>query len=243
MRIEFSPSELQHMQIEMIAPQTFNQAYHEERELVWTEAMEKAATQKRSLWNGDVYTFENILHQGDEHVTLQMSSCEFKDVIFKVEKGSPYIIQQYGYPHLVKLVGVICVPLTQDGKYVVGIRADQQFQGGAPVGAIGGLLSRDEMKIETFADIQAFMRKEMNEETSLIFSGHDLKLYRLIFQKNIYHFCFTLKLPIHSDEIRHFQKPGEFSELVALTQLELQECARTIHPLKYLVPYLSSLSS
>ena len=128
-----------------------------EREQVWAEQMEKVLARSGHMWNGEVYTLEDVYVSAPDQVILGMSTCEYKDLVFGFLKGQAHIAGKYGEDYLSRFTGVNCVPLTKDGKFVFGIRADRPEQGEPPIGGIGGTLNKDEMEIQSFADIRQSM--------------------------------------------------------------------------------------
>jgi hypothetical protein len=220
MIIQFSEAELNQLTIQPVERRERSAAYIAEREQVWTGQMETVQARGGQMWNGEVYTFEEILCTGEEQITLRASTCEYKDLVFRKRMGKNYILRQYGEDHLCHYSGVNCVPVTRDGKYIFGIRADQPEQGTPPVGGIGGTLNKDEMEIHSFADIRQCILREIQEETALECTAESLRLFGLYGASYSYNFWFTVRLAIHSEEINQYHRPGEFSSLLAVTQSE-----------------------
>jgi 8-oxo-dGTP pyrophosphatase MutT (NUDIX family) len=218
--IQFSEAELNHLIIQPGERHKYSAAYYKEREQVWAGQMAKVLARAGQMWNGEIYTLEDIRTPAEDRIALQMSTCEYKDIVFRMLKGPDYIASRYGEANLVRFTGVGCVPVTRDGKFVFGIRADRPEQGAPPIGGIGGMLNKDEMEIYSFEDIRQFMLREIQEETSLDCTVDSLRFFHLYYMVNSYHFWFTVRLPIDSSEINRFHRPGEFSSLVAISQLE-----------------------
>ena len=65
--------------------------------------------------------------------------------------------------------------------------------------------------------------REIHEETTLECSAEDLRFFGLFAAPYLYHFRFTVRLPIHSEDVNHYHRSGEFSRLVAITQEEAME--------------------
>ena len=237
----FSETELARLTIEPLARRERPAAYLHEREQVWTAQMEKVLARGGQMWNGEIYTLEDIFSADPDQLVLRMSTCEYKDLVFRFLKGPADIVKRYGPDHLVRFSGVNCVPLTQDGKYVFGIRADRPEQG-QPIGCIGGTLNQDEMVIHTFADIRQCMLREIQEETALACQAQDLRFVGLYSVLCSHHFWFTLRLPLHSQEINRCHRPGEFSSLIAISQEEADRTElSTTRMLLQLRPYLHFL--
>ena len=217
---QFTQSELDHLTIRPVERRERSSVYLAEREQVWAEQMERVLARNGHMWNGEVYTLEDVFVSAPDQVILGMSTCEYKDLVFGFLKGQTYIAGKYGEDYLPRFTGVSCVPLTKDGKFVFGIRADHPELGEPPIGGIGGTLNKDEMEIHSFADIRQCMLREIQEETALECSVEDLRFLGLFAAPYSYHFRFTVRLPIHSEDVNCYCRPGEFSRLVAITQEE-----------------------
>ena len=109
-----------------------------EREQVWAEQMERVLARNGHMWNGEIYTLEDMFVPAPDQVILGMSTCEYKDLVFGFLKGHTYIAGKYGEDYLPRFTGVSCVPLTKDGKFVFGIRADRPEQGDPPLEVLAG---------------------------------------------------------------------------------------------------------
>lgn len=216
---QFSEAELNYLTIQPVERRERSSVYLEERELVWAAEMEKVLARHDHMWNGEIYILEGIV-PSEEKITFRVSTGEFKDAVFRRVKGLAYVIEKYGPDYLFRFMTVDCVPITQDGKYVFGIRGDWAGGGTHPVGIIGGGINKDEMEIHSFADIRRFMQKELSEETAIQCPFDGLKLYALAYQDGIYSFMFTLRLPLHSGQVELLHRDGEFSQLIAWTEQE-----------------------
>ncbi len=134
---------------------------------------------------------------------------------------------------------------TKDGKYVFGIRGDRPEQGTPPIGGIGGTLNKDETEIHSFADICKCMLREIQEETALECTAEDLRFFGLYPAPYWFQFWFTVRLPISSEEINRYHRPGEFSSLIAVTQQEAFDTSMRItgafrrsRPFLHLLPHI-----
>lgn len=220
MIIHFSPKELERLTVQPVERRVRPSDYLEAREQVWAAQMDKVLARGGKMWNGEVYTLEDILSPAEEQVILRMSTCEYKDLVFRMLKGDEAITAHYGEGYLACFVGVSVVPVTSDGKFVFGIRADRPGPDGPPVGAIGGTLNKDELEIHSFADIRLHMLHEIQEETTLDCAEADFRFFGLFAAFSAFHFAFTVRLALHSGEVASCNRPGEFSRLLALTQAE-----------------------
>ena len=221
MIIHFSNTELNHLTFQLQERWERSAAYIEERDQVWDIEMAKVLARQDRMWNGEIYTLEEIVPAAGERITLRVSTSEYRDFIFRNVKGESYIASRFGQDYLFRGMALDCLPVTQDGKFVFGIRADWAGNGTHPVGMIGGTMNKDEMEIHTFEDVRQFMGKEIAEETDLPCLIEDLKFYGLLYQEGFFTFMFTFRLPLHSGEIGAFHRDGEFSRLVAWTRQEV----------------------
>lgn len=243
MLIEFSEAELKSLIIQPVPRRETATEYRAERERVWATRLAEVQAHNNELWNGEVYTLEDLAHPGEEQVIFQMSTCEYKDLIFGLVSGWKEVTARHGSSHLFRFCGVNCAPVTSDGKFVFGIRADRPDQG-APVGGIGGTLNKDEMEIHCFADIRRHMLHEIEEESALECRLEDLRFVGLYYALNSYQFWFTVRLGIHSSEVPQYHRPGEFASLFALTQEEALAVTRpTSRAFRRWLPYLGRLES
>jgi len=217
---QFSEEELDSLEIQFIERPERPAAYLEERERVWTGQMEKVLARGGHMWNGEVYTLEEVAPTYKDRVLLRVSTCEYKDLVFRMLQGEAHIARLYGESHLVRFSGVSCVPMTLDGKYVFGIRADRPEQGAPPIGGIGGTINKDEAEIHNFSDIRQGMLREIQEETALDCPEGALKFFGLFGASNFFVFLFTFRANVLSEHIDQYHRPGEFSRLVALTEQE-----------------------
>lgn len=220
MIVQFSPLELYQLSIQPVDRWERSPAYLDDREQVWTAEMEKVSARNDTMWNGEVYTLEAIIPSTGGQIALKVSTADYKDVIFRRVKGPTNLSEKYGPGYLFHFMAVECVPITEDGKFVFGIRSDWAEQGSHPVGIIGGGINKDEMEIHDFSDICRFMHKEIGEETAIQSSIEQLKLFVLVSLDVNYIFMFTLRLPVHSNQIMALHRDGEFSRLVAWTEQE-----------------------
>lgn len=225
MLIQVHPSDIHNIVFKDVPPRQFSPAYLAEREQIWLAEIDKAVHRRDLIWNGILYTVEDIYttHQG--LVVFSLGTCEFKDLVFRNIKGVDYISEVYGMDHLVRPAGVACIPVTTDSRFVFGIRGDFSGGGTHPTGLIGGTLNWDETVVHTWNDVCTHLRKEMGEETQLPYREEDLTYFGVFVHRSMYLFVFWLRLALSSSEVGPFFRPGEFSRMVALTAEEAQDPA------------------
>lgn len=153
-------------------------------------------------------------------ITLGMSTCEYKDVILRMVKGRGSILEKYGAGYFLNTSGVTWIPVTQDGRFVFGIRGDYAGRGTHPMGLIGGTLNKDEMEIYDFAGIRRFMLKEAEEETRFKPDITDLRFVALGHAPHAFLFLFTSRIRLYSEEVTNRNRGGEFSHLKAMSAEE-----------------------
>lgn len=221
MMIHFSHEEQAHLQIRQVARRPLSDGYLTAREQGWTRRQQRAATEGTHIWNGEIYTIERILQYDEQRLVLEMATCEFKDIVYRVQEGVEAIEGRHGSDHVMPFVTVDCLPMTADGKLVFGVRSRGTTAQPGTLGLIGGTLNRDEMVVERFADIGRFMAQEISEETSLPVRISQLVLFSLNFFRAKYEFLYTCKLDASARDLAQLCKPGEFVQLLALAPQDL----------------------
>lgn len=241
MIIQFTEAELQNLTIQPVERPQSSALYLEERECSWEAQMAQVLARNGHMWNGEIYTWENILIPVENRVIIRVGTCEYKDVVFRFLRGREYVSERYGDEALVRIMGVNVMPITSDGEFVFGQRADRPEQG-APVGGIGGTLNKDEIEIHTFADVRRHAFTELQEETALPVVLEDLRFFGLYAAGYTYNFWFVVRLAIDSSEIYHYHRPGEFSRLLAFSEQEARDYTLPTTPMfKRWLPYLHLL--
>lgn len=216
-------NELQNAVFHLRPPRPLSEKYNDERELIWRQKLEKAKESGKGIWNGIVYTIEEMLQSDEETLHIVLSSCEYKDIIFRINKGRSNIIKEYGISHLPKYITLDCIPVTRDRKFVFGIRGNSTILDGGCIGLIGGTANKDEMEINCGEDLKKFMIKEIEEETRIAVEENKLSLYSINQFNAKYEFLYKLFLDIDSSEISMCHKEGEFVELLCLTADEVRK--------------------
>ncbi len=241
MFIQFTEAEIQNLTIQPVERPPCSAAYLEEREQAWAAQMERVLARNGHMWNGEPYTWEDILIPEGNRVIIRVGTCEYKDVVFRFIQGRAYVNERYSDEPPVRIMGVNVMPLTADGKFVFGQRVDRPEQG-APVGGIGGLLNKDEIEIHTFADVRRHAYTELQEETALPVDPQDLRFFGLLAASHTYHFLFAVRLAVDSTLIHRFHRPGEFARLLAFSEQEARDCPLPTTPMfKRWLPYLHLL--
>ena len=197
--------------------------YIDERELFWKQETEQAKESGKEVWNGIVYTMEEMLRYDEEELHIVLSTCEYKDIIFRIRKGRKNIFKEYGISHLQKYITMDCIPVTGDGKFVFGIRGNSTIVDDGTVGLIGGTANRDEMEIKGGEDIKKFMIREIGEETGFTIKENNLSLYAINQFNAKYEFLYRLALDIDSSEINRYRRDGEFLKLICMTADEVHK--------------------
>ena len=215
--------ELQNAVFHLRPPRQLSEKYNDERELVWRHELERTKKSGKGIWNGIVYTIEEMLQPDDETLHIVLSSCEYKDIVFRIKKGRSNILKEYGISHLPKYITLDCIPQTRDRKFVFGIRGNSTILDGGCIGLIGGTANKDEMEINCVEDLKKFMITEIKEETRIKVAENKLSLYSINQFNAKYEFLYKLFLDIDSSEISMCHKEGEFHELLCLTAVEVHK--------------------
>ena len=214
-------NELQTAVFHFRPPGAFSDKYIDEREEVWKRELMKAKESGKAIWNGIVYTIEEMLQPDEETLHIVMGSCEYKDIIFRIVKGRPNIVKEYGLSYMPKYVTLDCIPVTRDGKFVFGIRGNSSLPDGGSIGLIGGTANKDEMEINSGADFGKYMISEIEDETRILVDENKLSLYSINQFNAKYEFLYRLSLDMDSSEISKYNKEGEFVELLCLSAEEI----------------------
>lgn len=204
-------------------------AYTEARDAHWNQAVQNAQRNGGKLWNGSVYTIQTVT-MADDEAKLTLSTCEYKDIVFKIAIGVDQILTQFGPSSLFEHIAVVCLPITTDGKIIAGLRPQ-------PTGAeilptldfIGGNLNADEMTVQEYAGFKQFMLRELEEEVGIRGDQEKSRLTAVLYYQGKYDFVYTLELPIASTDIPE-PLDNEFAKLVAFTPQEILSTAHPIDP-------------
>jgi 8-oxo-dGTP pyrophosphatase MutT (NUDIX family) len=216
--------------------------YRDERERVWQARLARAEALGKKLWNGELYTIETLeMRRG--RLEIEMGSCEFKDVVFRIERGAESLEEEFGPEHVPRYVTADCIPTTADGKFVFGIRSSGTNVPGGRLGLIGGTLNKDEMAIDGFADIETFMRREIAEETTFDVESTTLRLYSINEFERKYEFLFTFALALESNAVGSMNTEAEFERLVALDLEHARVAEHGLDAFRFAKAYLGELTS
>ncbi len=95
---------------------SLSEKYKDEREIIWKQQLEKAEESGISIWNGVIYTIEEMLQIDEENIQIVLSTCEYKDIVFRINNRKSNIVKKYGISHIPKYITLDCIPITTDGK-------------------------------------------------------------------------------------------------------------------------------
>ncbi len=234
--------ELKNAVIRFRAPASLSGKYLEERETIWKQEFEKANKSGKSIWNGTVYTIEEMLQPDEEKLYFVFSTCEYKDIVFRIKKGRSNIIKEYGISYLPKYITLDCITVTTDNKFVFGIRNNSTILDSGHIGLIGGTANQDEMEINSVKDLTKFMIKEIEEETMIQVIEKNLYLFSINQFNAKYEFLYILLLDIDSNKINNLYKEGEFDKLLCLTADEVHNYnAGTLDAFRYSRLYIDKI--
>lgn len=215
MRIHFSAEELAHLEIHTEEREALSPGYLSERERIWQSRTQRAASRGDQLWNGEAYVVAHIFQPDEENISVQLTTCEYKDIVMRQELGAAGIASAFGKEHVFRFVTVDCIPVTSDGYGVFGVRARGTQVNAGWVGLIGGTLNRDEQTVQNAGDLEEFMIRELVEETSMP-RPRSIRLYALNLFREKYEFLYTFRLEETASQIAGLHKAGEFDRLIAL---------------------------
>ncbi len=243
MIIRLSETELVNAQISYQIPKPLPNRYLTERENVWNKHIRKAVKSGKNIWNGIIYTIIDWTQIDKENLFITLSSCEYKDIVFRNNKGLTYIIRNYGIESISKFITFDCIPVTSDGKYVFGLRGNTTNVKSGSIGLIGGTANKDEMEITSPDDFKKFMIKEIEEETQIVVNEHSLSLFSINQFNGKFEFLYKLELNINSYEIDKIFKKGEFVDILCLSKQEVFNYnGKTLDAFRYSKLYINNLN-
>ncbi|MCF6239752.1 MAG: hypothetical protein L3J74_00215 [Bacteroidales bacterium] len=243
MIIHLSETELLKAQISFQPPTQMSSRYLIERENVWSEHIRKAYKSGKNIWNGIIYTINDWIQIDEENLLIKLSSCEFKDIVFRNYKGVTYVLNNYGIDSMSKFITLDCIPVTNDGKYVFGIRGNTTNVKNGSIGLIGGTANKDEMEITSTVDFKKFMIKEIEEETQITVNEHNLSLFSINQFNGKFEFLYKLVLNLNSCEIDKIFRKGEFVDILCLSEQEVFNYkGKTLDAFRYSKLYINSLN-
>lgn len=235
----FTEAELENVQIQFRERHNLTEEYINEREMIWNEIIAETEKLGKSVWNGIIYSIDRFLQFNDKNIHIVLSSCEFKDIVFKIKKGIPYIVEKFGISNVAEFITLDCIPVTTDGKFVFGLRNNTTNVDGGSIGLIGGTANKDEMEINSMTDFSNFMISEIEEETLVKVIHDKLTLYSINQFNGKYEFLYKLNLDIDSDKISEIHRNEEFSEMICLTAQEVIEYeGKMLDAFKYAKTYI-----
>ncbi len=215
-------AEIKKIRIQFQENTNLSEEYIKERESIWNERITITKKLGKNIWNGIIYTIDKFLQIDDRNIHMSLNTCEFKDIVFRINKGIPYIIKKYGISYISKFITLDCIPITTDGKFVFGLRGNNTNVDSGSIGLIGGTANKDEMEIHSFNDFTKFMINEIEEETLANVRENKLTLFSINQFNGKYEFLYKLALDIDSSEIHKIHKNDEFNNLLCLTAKEVQ---------------------
>jgi hypothetical protein len=127
------------------------------KESIWTEREKEAKENNENIWDGDIYTLEDVNILNSDNV-LKISTVKYSDIVTFVKGIGRNIINSI-YPRYI-CTGVIVQ--TTDNYFVFGSKR------GKEEGAIiGGYSNRDELEVNVSEDFKRNMLRELKEELDI----------------------------------------------------------------------------
>jgi len=146
--------------------------YLQTREEIWQQETAKFGDR---LWNGTVLTLENlIVHQ--DCLLLEISDCEFKDVVCDKRLSASFIREHFGPFAIFTRMVVSVLPISDTREIAIGVVGDGTILQNGMLDIIGGTLNTDEFVINNFQDIKKVACEEMKQELDLDISPHKIKI-------------------------------------------------------------------
>ena len=197
-----------------------NKDYIDNRDIFWDSKVSIAKQNGKDLWNSPVIFFHRVNIIDDQEMIIEFRLGEYKDVLFQRELGRKEVYEKYGKDTLLNHVGIEALVITNDNKFVFGLRNNRTLLDPGALCPVTGTLSINEQKVNNFEDIVTFMGKEISEELNTAFDKNKLTFHSLNFCSKYYAFTFIYGLDVSSEEAKALYNEGEYDGTVVLTREE-----------------------
>jgi hypothetical protein len=203
--------------IEIVETPPISKEYLQYRTQIWDETKRKWSEAGKEIFNGTLYRF-----MSEEGNTIRLGLMTYADRLVRSKISIKEIGERFGEEHIMKNCCVDLIPITTDGKVVVGVKKNSVDLKQGKLGYIGGNMNADEVAVTKFDDIKTMMITEIVEESNLIPERNKLFFSRLGVTDGWASFYFTYNLGIHSANIGSIFKGGEFNQFIAMTPGEIK---------------------
>ena len=188
------------------------------RKSIWEEKEKEAKDNNEKLWDGDVYTLEDVSCLEDNNI-LKISTIKYSEVVTYVKGLERNIINSISPRYI--CTGVLVQ--TSDNYFVFGSKR------GKEEGAmIGGYSNRDELEVNISEDFKRNMLRELKEELDI--SEQDLTAIKFLgvleTEKGSVNIFFKVITSLSKEEVeKRYEKivDKEFQSLIFIDEKSIKE--------------------
>ncbi len=185
---------------------------------IWEEKEKEAKEDNEKIWDGDVYTLEDVSKLESNNI-LNISTIKYSEVVTYVKGLERKIINSISPRYI--CTGVLVQ--TSDNYFVFGSKR------GKEEGAmIGGYSNRDELEVNISEDFKRNMLKELKEELDI--SEQDLTVIKFLgvleTEKGSVNIFFKVKTSLSKEEVeKRYEKiiDKEFQSLIFIDEKGIKE--------------------
>ncbi|MFB2832728.1 hypothetical protein ACE1BS_24645 [Aeromonas jandaei] len=183
--------------------------YLEYRDKLW---LQHAIDYGERLWNGNLLSAESIKIDNNV-VSVNVSECEYKDVMFKHWAKPEDIIEHYQRGNLPIHIFSSVLPTLPTGEALLAQVGCGTIQNSGTLDMIGGSLNIDETQITSQECIITHTLKELTEETGIVVDESHIKLTSINLSGGALFFLYTCPLP-NSNCLSHFTANTEVEKII-----------------------------
>jgi len=185
---------------------------------IWNEVEKEARENNEKIWDGDVYTLEDVKSL-DKDNTLTISTIKFSEIVTYVKGLERNIINSISPRYI--CTGVLVQ--TSDNYFVFGSKRGKEE--GAMV---GGYANRDELEVNISEDFKRNMLRELKEELDI--SEQDLTVIKFLgvleTEKGSVNIFFKVQTSLSKEEVeKRYEKivDKEFQSLIFIDEKGIKE--------------------
>lgn len=216
-RNEFNDKYAQ-LRIEIVETPPLSAEYIEFRDVVWKEKVQEWSDAGKEIFNGTLYRY-----MGRDGNTIKLGLMTYADRLVRTKISVTEIEKRFGKDHVMQNCCVDLLPITTDGKIVVGIKKNSVDLHTDKLAYIGGNMNKEEVRVRDFEDVYSMMMVEISEESNIPLEREKLSFIKLGLADGWASFYFVYRLDIPSERIEELFKDGEFVRLVAMSREEIKK--------------------
>lgn len=195
-------------------PKISSDEYIALRESLWKEELIRKADRGEPLWNGVLYYVDSI-RQTKELLDLAISTCEYKDLVFKETTGNTRVTENI-LDHK-SYLNVQCLISDKCGNLLFGKNLDGHL---VPV---GGTVRKEDFEILSYSDLEHYARKEIEIETLIDPRAIKLTLIGCVDNAGIFSILFKARVgEIFKKDVQYLKR-GEFKDEMIITPDQIRE--------------------